>query len=168
MSWCNHMLCVRHWPYCLQACIWMHVCAFVKIMVLENVIFTHLFWHIYLNCDNWDDPYSIQRISLLRKWQSLHLYFYSYVSVSVCQCHLYIKTLPEKGSQLGRICTCRYHNTQRRGAIDGKTNHLMASSNGNFFRVTGHLCGEFTGLRWISRTKARDAELWCFLWSAPE
>ena len=30
-----------------------------------------------------------------------------------------------------------------------------------------HLCGEFTGHRWIPRTKASDAELWCFLWSAP-
>ena len=28
--------------------------------------------------------------------------------------------------------------------------------------------GEFTGHRWISRPKACDAELWCFLWSAPE
>ena len=45
---------------------------------------------------------------------------------------------------------------------------MMTSSNGNIFRVTGHLCGEFTGHRWISRTKASDAELWCFLWSAPE
>ena len=44
----------------------------------------------------------------------------------------------------------------------------MTSSNGNIFRVTAHLCGEFTGLRWIARTKASDAELWCFLWSAPE
>ena len=25
---------------------------------------------------------------------------------------------------------------------------MMKSSNGNIFRVTGHLCGEFTGLRW--------------------
>ena len=38
----------------------------------------------------------------------------------------------------------------------------------NIFRVTGHLWGEFTGRRWIPRTKASDAELWCFLWSAPE
>ena len=37
-----------------------------------------------------------------------------------------------------------------------------------FFRVTVHLCGEFTGPRWIPSTKASDAELWCFLWSAPE
>ena len=36
------------------------------------------------------------------------------------------------------------------------------------FRVTGPLCGEFTGPRWIPRTKASDAELWCFLWSASE
>ena len=46
--------------------------------------------------------------------------------------------------------------------------YIMTSSNGNIFRVTGHLCGEFTDLRWIPRTKASDAELWCFLWSASE
>ena len=44
----------------------------------------------------------------------------------------------------------------------------MTSQNGNIFRVTGHLCGEFIGLRWIPRTRASDAELWCFLWSALE
>ena len=45
---------------------------------------------------------------------------------------------------------------------------MMTSSNGNIFRVTGHLCGKFTGHRWIPLTKASDAELWCFPWSAPE
>ena len=45
-----------------------------------------------------------------------------------------------------------------------KHKHMMASSNGNIFRVTGHLCGEFTGHRWIPRTKASDAELWCFFY----
>ena len=35
------------------------------------------------------------------------------------------------------------------------------------FRVTGHLCREFIGPRWIPHKKASDAELWCFLWSAP-
>ena len=37
--------------------------------------------------------------------------------------------------------------------------NMMTSSNGNIFRVTGHLCGGFTGPRWIPRTKASDAEL---------
>ena len=38
--------------------------------------------------------------------------------------------------------------------------HMMTSSNGDIFRVTGPLCGEFTGHRWIHRTKASDTELW--------
>ena len=33
--------------------------------------------------------------------------------------------------------------------------HMMTSSNGNIFRVTGHLCGEFTGHRWIPRTNGQ-------------
>ena len=45
---------------------------------------------------------------------------------------------------------------------------MMTSSNGNIFRVTCHLCEEFTGPRWIPHTKASDAELWCLLWSEPE
>ena len=36
------------------------------------------------------------------------------------------------------------------------------------FRVTGLLCREFTGDRWIPRTKASDAEILYFLWSLPE
>ena len=35
-------------------------------------------------------------------------------------------------------------------------------------RVTGPLCGKFTGYRWIPLTKASDAKLWCFLWSVPD
>ena len=33
--------------------------------------------------------------------------------------------------------------------------HTMTSSNGNIFRVTDPLCGEFTGHRWIPRTKGQ-------------
>ena len=51
---------------------------------------------------------------------------------------------------------------------------MMTPSNGNIFRVTGPLCGEFTGEvtgplcgeltghRWNAFTKVSDAELWCF------
>ena len=42
---------------------------------------------------------------------------------------------------------------------------MMTSLNWNIFRVTGPLCGEFAGYRWIPRTKDSDAEPWCFLWS---
>ena len=39
---------------------------------------------------------------------------------------------------------------------------MTTSSNGNIFRVTSHLCGEFTGHRHSRCTKASDAELLCF------
>ena len=45
---------------------------------------------------------------------------------------------------------------------------MMTSSNGSIFRFTGPLWGEFTSHRWIPPTKASEAEIWCFLWSAPE
>ena len=45
--------------------------------------------------------------------------------------------------------------------------YMMTSSNGSMFRVTGPLCGEFTGHWWIPLTEASDAGLWCFLWSTP-
>ena len=39
----------------------------------------------------------------------------------------------------------------------------MTSWNGNIFRVTDPLCGEFIDHRWIPLRKASDAELWCFV-----
>ena len=44
----------------------------------------------------------------------------------------------------------------------------MTSSNGSIFRVTCLLWRESTGHRWIPLTKANDAELWLFIWTAPE
>ena len=40
--------------------------------------------------------------------------------------------------------------------------NMMTSSHENIFRVTGPLCGGFTGHRWIPHTKASDANIWCF------
>ena len=52
--------------------------------------------------------------------------------------------------------------------ISPHSSDMVTSSNRNICRFTDPLCGEFTGHRWIPLTKASDAELWCFLWSAPE
>ena len=41
-------------------------------------------------------------------------------------------------------------------------NSMMMSPNGTIFRVTGHLCGEFTEHRWIPHIKASVAELCVF------
>ena len=40
-------------------------------------------------------------------------------------------------------------------------------SNGNIFRVTGHLWRDSISHRWILLTKTSDAERWCILWSTP-
>ena len=39
---------------------------------------------------------------------------------------------------------------------------MMTSSNGNIFRVTGHLCGEFTGPRWIPTQRPLARSFDCF------
>ena len=44
---------------------------------------------------------------------------------------------------------------------------MMTSPNEKIVRVTDLLCREFIGPRWIPLTKACDAEIWCFIWSAP-
>ena len=46
----------------------------------------------------------------------------------------------------------------------GHNIYMMTSSNGNISRITGPLCGEFTGHRWFPGKKASDAELWCSLY----
>ena len=60
---------------------------------------------------------------------------------------------------IGSQCVCR--STWLRHTVGVVV--MMTSSNGNIFRVTVPLCGEFTGHRWIPRTKVSGAGLWCFL-----
>ena len=67
---------------------------------------------------------------------------------------------------------CDDYNIISMGRLHGRIGTLpiqimMTSSNGSIFCVTGPLCGEFIGHRWIPRKKTSDAPLWCFLWSAP-
>ena len=62
-------------------------------------------------------------------------------------------------------CDLNYHsfNVTRTQTYDSDL--MMTSSYGNIFRVTGPLCGWFTGYRWIPLIKASDAELWFFVCS---
>ena len=39
---------------------------------------------------------------------------------------------------------------------------MMTSTNGNIFRVTGPLCGEFTGHQWIPLAKALTRSFYVF------
>ena len=83
-------------------------------------------------------------------------------------CHSTQSTDSGHMSHLAQSESVVYHNTadpipcRPRIEIFTTLLFMMTSSNGNIFSVTGHLCGEFTGPRWIPHTKASDAELWCF------
>ena len=102
----------------------------------------------------------------LRRGWVITSYWYTWVSL---RNHAPITRLGQLISVSIRCPWCpRFHREIRvyQDIMWWHPNCMMTSSNGNIFRVTGHLCGEFTCPRWIPRTKASDAELWCFLWSA--
>ena len=96
--------------------------------------------------------------------------FITYLEDSICMGFLLFCSVCVKNG----IYRCRYHFNDTESSNFAHIFHMwrgvimMTSSNGSFFRVTGTLWGEFTGHRWIPRTKASDAKLWWFLWSAPE
>ena len=50
------------------------------------------------------------------------------------------------------------------GSVGGASSN-MTSSYGNIFGVTAHLCGEFTGDRWIPLTNASDTEFDFFIYA---
>ena len=99
------------------------------------------------------------------------LYFYSvfaYFSLRSNTLHFeYDALLHAEFKYINESRELWYCNIQLIPAI-AREHIMMTSSNWNIFRVTCPLCGEFTGPRWITRTKASDAELWCFLWSTSE
>ena len=88
------------------------------------------------------------------------LYYITSMLFVIIDCHLYLL-----GCDIHRlVLQMAISNVSQGSASFARFSKvsMMTSSNGNIFRVTGPLCGEFTGLRWIPHTKASDAELWCF------
>ena len=88
----------------------------------------------------------------------LFLYIYIYIHIIfMCACFAYFHC---RRIDLTPLCLKR--------SLFCLCLRMMTSWNGNIFCVTGLLCEEFTGDRWIPLTKVSDAELWSFLWSVPE
>ena len=123
-------------------------------------------------------------VSCCRDWQGLHARYLEIVAVlannvfpdvtdRTCDFVFSDTHCFFKGIWTNIVITPYYQNIKPNGWISQSDESLsilqlmMTSSNGNIFRVAGHLCGKFTGHRWIPSTKASYAEIWCFLWSAP-
>ena len=86
---------------------------------------------------------------------------------SWCSCHRNVVNLCNKDHPLSAIGQQVTHKRPRNISLSlNWLSLMMTSSNRNIFRVIGLLCGEITGHRWIPLTKASNAELWGFLWSA--
>ena len=105
----------------------------------------------------------------------LFVYCFQYVPITVgnifawhCILQITIKLIRsffnEKSQFLRSIHATVTQRHKARASSKGQHFHfMMTSSNGNIFRVTGRMWGEFTGHRWIPLTKASDAKLCCFL-----
>ena len=92
----------------------------------------------------------LQSLSLIITMTSLsHRYFNTHISLQVYCMHWN----GHYSTQKLVLSKCRF----------GILQDMMMSSNGNFFRVTGPLCIEFTGLRWIPRTVTRSFDVFIYL-----
>ena len=102
-------------------------------------------------------------VHISRNMRNMHM-----IGVLFC-CVDFSHVLQSNFIDIMRLPLCQWNKHEKYG----QPNHMhlpiymMTSSNGNIFRVTGPLCGEFAGHRWIPLTKASDAEIGCFVWSAP-
>ena len=62
--------------------------------------------------------------------------------------------IPRTKASYAEYVSIWWHHDERMITVDENkpyrhSNIMMTSSNGNIFSVTGHLCGELTGTRWI-------------------
>ena len=98
-----------------------------------------------------------------------HTDFFSWFTGWVCLCETWVQDKCWIWKYITHLSSWVQSNNPCLGHPEtGCNTFMMTSSNGNIFRVTGPLCRKFTGHRGIPLTKASDAELWYFLWSAPE
>ena len=107
-------------------------------------------------------PYGISCFDRLVKWcPSCSVFYHCAWCISIVVCIVYSYTCYFQSVTNGHHGRFYFH---------FHVSHVFHDDDIKWkhFRVTGHLCGEFTGHRWIPHTKASDAELWCFLWSASE
>ena len=105
---------------------------------------------------------NVQHWKALIKAFILHLFVECTHVVYCCSKLQYVRYVPFPQRTGTLICyrrciTCTYCKViHRRQLISGTCwyIYMVTSLNENIFRVTGHLCGEFPGHRWIPLTKA--------------
>ena len=124
----------------------------------------------------------LSSLTLYMMWSLAHKvtltwYLISFIKLSIfclfrCIFYQLLNSYPGKAGLLFPLLLCCLavcaNNWVHNGLKVATKYSMMTSSNGNIFRFTGPLWGEFTGHRWIPLTKASDVGLWGFLWPVPE
>ena len=82
-------------------------------------------------------------------YSRIYAYLYMYACVCIC------------------VCVCMSMFMYRQSGITALWMKHYDVIKWNIFRVAAPLWGEHTGQWWIPLAEAGDAELWCFVWSAP-
>ena len=92
----------------------------------------------------------------------------NYIIILLCTCNCYLYCNAVVWLAFGRCSAAllyqyvfsmlfnncfRRSDTQNYWSVTRCYLNMITSSNGNIFRVTGHLCGEFTGPRWIPKQR---------------
>ena len=91
-------------------------------------------------------------------------WFISFYHIRLHNCHFYEWQLLMKSLRRWHRKRCFKHSSRHALCDELVLTHASHDDviKWKHFRVTGPLCGEFTGPRWIPHTKASDAELWFF------
>ena len=137
-------------------------CCVFKVIYWLNISFCH-FWqpqgkkydrstyvHDFIYWEKYIDEITDNNLS--HRHESIN----KMLSMYICVCHTYI----DIHIRIYKYIYISRMNAQVRFALSFHHDDVIKWKH---FRVTGHLCGEFTGHRWIPRTKASEAELWWFL-----
>ena len=114
------------------------------IMILQQYLYLHL--NRRLNWKLWGEVWSLRES--LRSWESEYP---ELTSNEIFQC----TCLKDSKSRV-TMAVCLPHVATTMVLWHTQISlRMMTSSNGNIFRVTGPLCGEFAGHRWIPLTKGQ-------------
>ena len=84
---------------------------------------------------------------------SIFIFIPIFLFISIFIWSLEMEVFPCYGTlsgEIGHICIFMLTWVVIQLVVGTMQKYMMTSSNGNIFRVTGPLCGEFTGYRWIT------------------
>ena len=153
-----------------------HRAVTVIIFPLHWGFFVTSFFTDIITDNDWTEPIAVIRTYIYTYTYIIYIYIYMHIHTYYANFDMVGKRMLNTNNSLlslfyngcGNITMANNHSHNSHLCMKLSKPHMMTSSNGDIFRVTGPLWGEFTGHRWIPLTKASDAELWRFLWSAPE